>query len=247
MIFKNYFRIITKNIRGAERKKLAFLKFIKKIQNAKNIFSFIFEAPDEYEWIAGQFIQITFPHDKPDDRGIKRFFSISSAPFEKNVMITTRFDNQNGSSFKKAFYNVTAGSFIESTLPKGEFIVTKQDKKIIFIAGGIGITPIRSIILDLNYNHRLNDTDLLYSNRDGDIPFKEEVERIKDTNTFFNIHYFINPVSISEETLNKIYDIFPDCYAYLSGPPAMIKSIADLLSSKGIAEDNIKTDYFPGY
>ena len=226
---------------------MAFLKFIKKVRNAQNVFSFIFEAPDDFKWIAGQFIQVTFPHDNPDERGIKRFFSISSAPFEKNVMITTRFDNHNGSSFKKAFYDISAGSLVESTLPRGKFIAMKQDKKIIFIAGGIGITPVRSIILDLGYNHKLNNIDILYSNRDEDIPFKEEFENRKSESTFFNIYYFVNPVSICEETLNKIYDVFPDCYAYLSGPPAMIKNIADLLSSKGITEDNIKTDYFPGY
>ncbi|MCE5330184.1 FAD-dependent oxidoreductase [bacterium] len=226
---------------------MASLKFIKKIQNAQNVYSFIFEASDDFKWIAGQFVQITFPHDNPDSRGINRFFSISSAPFEKNVMITTRFENQGGSSFKKAFYNITPGTFIESTLPKGNFIIEKHDKKIILIAGGIGITPVRSLILDLDHNNKLKNIDLLYSNRDDDIPFKEELENRKVSNSLFNIYYFINPVFISAETLNKIYDIFPDCYAYLSGPPSMIKSIADLLHSKGITADNIKTDYFPGY
>ncbi len=226
---------------------MASLKFVRKIQNAQNVYSFIFNASDDFKWTAGQFIQITFPHDNPDSRGIKRFFSISSAPFEKNVMVTTRFESQNGSSFKKAFFDIIPGTFVESTVPKGNLIIEKQDKKIILIAGGIGITPIRSLIFDLDHKNKLKNIDLLYSNRDNDIPFKEELENKKHNNPLFNIYYFISPVLISEETLNKTYDIFPDCYAYLSGPPIMIKSIADLLYTKGIAADNIRTDYFPGY
>ncbi|MDD5658673.1 MAG: FAD-dependent oxidoreductase [Actinomycetota bacterium] len=226
---------------------MTLLKFIRKEKNAQNVYSFIFEAPDDFRWIAGQFIQITFPHDNPDSRGIKRFFSISSAPYEKKVMVTTRFDNQNGSSFKKAFYDITPGTFIESTLPKGKFIVDKKDKKIILIAGGIGITPIRSIIFDLDHDNNLKDIDLLYSNRDNDIAFKEEIENKRHNNFLFNIYYFISPILIREETLSKIYEVFPNCYAYVSGPPAMVKSITDILYSKGMTAENIKADYFPGY
>jgi len=226
---------------------LAELIFVKRIENAPNVYSFIFRSPKNFKWIAGQFIQITFPHDNTDSRGTKRFFSISSAPFEKNVMVTTRIETQNSSSFKKAFFNLKPKTIVESTDPKGKLIVTKQDKKIIFVAGGIGITPIRSLILDLDYKNKLSNVDLLYANRDNDIPFRNDLENRKSNNSSFNIYYFISPDHICDETVKKIYRKFPDCRAFLSGPPGMVKSIEDLFISKGITEENIKTDYFTGY
>ena len=226
---------------------MAELKFRERIKNAPDVYSFIFEKPEDFNWIAGQFLQITFPHGNPDDRGVKRFFSISSAPFEKIVMITTRIEINNSSSFKKAFYGIKKDTIVKCTIPKGKLIVTNQNKKIIFIAGGIGITPLRSIILDLDYNKKLQNIDLLYSNRDDNLPFKNELEDRKEKNTAFNIHYFINPDRISEETISKIFGGFPDCYVFISGPPAMVKGVEELFILKGTTKESIKTDYFPGY
>jgi len=226
---------------------LAELKFRERIENAPDVYSFIFEKTEDFNWIAGQFTQVTFPHDNPDDRGIKRFFSISSAPFENMVMVTTRIETQNSSSFKKAFYNIKPEAIVEFKDPRGKLIITEQDKKIILIAGGIGITPIRSIILDLDYNNSLQNIDLIYSNRDGNLPFKSEFEEKRDRNTNFNIYYFINPDRICEEAINNIYSKFPDCYAFISGPPGLVKSVEELFILKGLPKDKLKTDYFPGY
>jgi len=226
---------------------LTELKFRERIENAPDVYSFIFEKPKDFNWIAGQFIQVTFPHDNPDDRGIKRFFSISSAPFEKIVMVTTRIEINNGSSFKKAFYGIKPEMMVECTVPSGKLIITRQDKKIIFVAGGIGITPIRSIILDLDNNNKLQNIDLLYSNRDDNLPFKNEFKDKKERNSTFNIYYFINPDRISEETIDKIFSEFPDCYAFISGPPGLVKGVEELFILKGLPKESIRTDYFPGY
>ena len=226
---------------------MAELKFIKRIENAPDVYSFIFEKPNDFSWIAGQFTQITFPHDNPDDRGIKRFFSISSAPFEKIIMVTSRIEIKSSSSFKKAFYDIKPDTLVECTEPRGKLVVTRQDKKIILIAGGIGITPIRSIILDLDYNNKLQNTDLIYSNRDDALPFKNDFEVKKEENPTFNIFYFVSPERICEETIDKIYSTFPDCYVFISGPPGLVKSVEDLFILKGIPSESIRTDYFPGY
>jgi len=226
---------------------LAELKFKKRIKNAPDVYSFIFEKSKDFNWIAGQFIQITFPHDNPDNRGIKRFFSISSAPFEKIVMITSRIELPKSSSFKKAFYDIKPGTIIECTDPKGKLIINEHDKKIILVAGGIGVTPIRAIILDLDYNDKLKKIDLLYSNRDEHLPFKNDFEDKKTKNLTFNIYYFISPKRINEETINRIGDEFPDCLAFISGPPAMVESVEELFILKGLPKESIRTDYFPGY
>jgi ferredoxin-NADP reductase len=223
------------------------LTFKTRIEDAPDVYSFIFEKPNDFNWIAGQFIQIIFQHDNPDDRGIKRFFSVSSAPFENIVMITTRIELANSSSFKKAFYDIKPGTIIECTPPRGKLIITQQDKKIILVAGGIGITPLRAIILDLDYNKKLKNIDLMYSNRDEHLPFKNDLEVIKSRNPKFNIYYFISPDRINEEAVGRLNEDLPACYAFISGPPAMVKSVEELFISKGMPQESIRTDYFPGY
>jgi len=230
-----------------ERFKLAELKFIKRIENAPDVYSFIFKKPGDFNRIAGQFIQVLLPHDNPDNRGIKRFFSISSAPFEKVLMITTRIEFPKSSSFKKALHVIKPETMLECTPPRGKLIITQQDKEIILVAGGIGITPIRAIILDLDHNNKLNNIGLMYSNRDEQLPFKNDFEDKKSSNPTFNIRYFISPDRICEDTFKRINRNFLDCNVFISGPPAMVKSVEELFILKGVPKGNVRTDYFPGY
>ena len=72
------------------------LILIKKIKETRDSFSFVFKPEKKIYWKPGQCIFFKVPHENPDDRGITRPFSISSAPFEKEIMITSKFD------FKKA-------------------------------------------------------------------------------------------------------------------------------------------------
>ena len=110
---------------------------------------------------------------EPDDRGVERFFSIASAPHEKHVMVTTRFAPKS-SSFKKALRNLRPGDAIEAHDLEGDFVVDDAEKTFVFIAGGIGITPFRAILLDLDYNKKPLNVQLLYANRDNDFPYRKE-------------------------------------------------------------------------
>lgn len=225
------------------------LKLIKKEEISGNIYSFSFQNINSLKWHAGQFLQILIPHQNPDDRGVKRFFTIASAPFEEIIMITTRIETENSSSFKKAMINLRAGDIVECNEPQGKFIVEPEDltKKIVFIAGGIGITPIRSILLDINHKKESFKADLLYANRDDDLPFKKDLQNVENLNENFKIYYFIQPKFIVKEELDKLYKDYRDINFYLSGPINMIKAIANILYEKDISKDNIRTDYFPGY
>ncbi len=223
------------------------LQLLRKEEVSKSVYSFYFENIDFLEWKAGQYIQLFVPHEKPDSRGIKRFFSISSAPFEKKIVITTRIETENSSSFKKALNELKTGDTIECSQPNGKFIIEDLSRRIIFIAGGIGITPIRSILLDMFHNKKAFQADLLYANRDSDVAFKKEIEEIENSGDSFKIHYFVDPRFICEEELDKIYETYDDKIYYLSGPIKMIKAIEEIFHKKGVSKENIKTDYFPGY
>ena len=117
------------------------LKLIEKRNETKDIITFIFEPEKKFKWRAGQYLILSTDHKNPDNRGKMRFFTISSAPFENNPSITTRINKINSSSFKKALTALKIGSVINAKGPDGDFVIKNINKKYIFIAKGVGITP----------------------------------------------------------------------------------------------------------
>ncbi len=218
-----------------------------KIKEAGDVYSFIFKADKDIKWKPGQFIFYKIPHEDADERGILRHFTISSAPYEKDIRLTTKFDLSGGSSFKKALFGLTVGASIEARLPEGKFIISDFKKKYVFIAGGIGITPFRSILLDADHNNELCDTVLLYGNKDKEIVFKEELESIAQKNKALKIHYIIEPVFIDANVINKNVPDVTERYFYISGPVKMVEIIRNVLLGLNVKEDMIIKDYFPGY
>ena len=58
---------------------------------AENIKTFWFVPKKPMDYIAGQFIEMTLPHDHPDERGQKHWFTLSSSPTEPLISITNKF------------------------------------------------------------------------------------------------------------------------------------------------------------
>jgi glycine betaine catabolism B len=222
---------------------------LNKVSRTSDIISFYFRPQAQVIWEAGQYMQFTLPHDNPDDRGISRFFTISSAPFEENIMITTRFAGDASSTFKKALLKMEIGQNISALMPQGEFIVKDYSKSYVFIAGGIGITPFRSILLDLDFNNQLGNMEifLIYSNRSNDIVFKEEFDNLSLKNPVLKLRYVISPEICNAELIEKTISGFQGKLYYISGPINMVRAIGDALGNAGIEEDKVKKDFFPGY
>jgi ferredoxin-NADP reductase len=122
------------------------LKLSAKRPESPGVVSFIFQPQKPLKWKAGQFLHYVLNHASTDDRGSDRWFTIASAPYEKHVMITTRFTAKKGSTFKKTLKALKAGDTIEVSDLDGDFVVDDPKKNYVFIAGGIGITPFRSIL-----------------------------------------------------------------------------------------------------
>ena len=113
-------------------------------------------------------------HDHPDSRGIRRWFTISSSPTEQHIWLTTRFTDR-GSTFKRKLKELAEGDEIIVSGLEGDFVLPKHlSRPMAFIAGGIGITPFRSMIKYLLDKDLKADIILLYSNRTvRDVVFKE--------------------------------------------------------------------------
>lgn len=210
------------------------------------MFSFIFEPEEPLSWQPGQYLHYVLKHKNPDNRGEKRWFTIASAPFERNIIITTRFDGEQISSFKSALFNMKLGDEIEvDDGPKGWFVLTEGEHRHIFIAGGIGITPFRSMVAQLAHNKNAKLIDLMYANKGNNFVFGEELENYQKTNPSFNLLKFVD--KRIEQADFKDYLKDKSAIYYLSGPRAMVEAYETLLTEAGVAETAILTDYFPGY
>jgi ferredoxin-NADP reductase len=223
------------------------LKLVDTYQETKDVKSFIFEPEQSISWEAGQFLYYTLPHTKEDDRNDKRWFTNSAAPSEKHVMITTRLSTDHGSSFKKALNNLKVGDEVEAEAPEGDFTLDDPSKNYIFIAGGIGITPFRSILVEADSKSQKLKVHLLYANRTDDIPFRQELDSLAAKNPGLKIDYIIDPEKIDEEKMKAAIAKDEDPIIYVSGPEPMVESLNDDLKKLGVMEDHLKTDYFPNY
>ncbi len=208
--------------------------------------TFFFDGGPALSWKAGQFIHYKLPHANPDERGIERYFSIASAPHEHRVMLTCRFAKRS-SSFKRALEALPCGAKIEAEAPDGDFCVDRVSQRLIFIAGGIGITPFRAILLDLEQRREPLDVTLLYANRTEDVVFRSELEVLRSRHSSFKIHYFIGDNHLDGNGIRKVVPDLPASRFYVSGPEPMVESIDQTLEQMAVPKDQIMNDFFPGY
>ncbi|MBI2285225.1 FAD-dependent oxidoreductase [Candidatus Saccharibacteria bacterium] len=153
------------------------LKFVGKKKEEEHVYSFIFEPSNKVSWQPGQYLHYELPHPDTDDRGIERWFTISAPPYEKNIMLTTRFDSQRSSTFKKALHKLKPGQEVEAGEPRGDFLLEPDASRHVLIAGGIGVTPYRSMLLQLDHdgnkfigNQRITEDDIRpYLEDEGDV------------------------------------------------------------------------------
>jgi ferredoxin-NADP reductase len=222
------------------------MHFAKKEEEVPGVFSFYFEPEEELNWIAGQYLQYTFQHPNADERGLKRWFTISTAPFETQARITTRINSEKSSSFKSALMQLMPGDVIEANEPKGDFVFGDPSKHYVFLAGGIGITPFRSILAQLDHDNQDFKVDLLYASRDEPQVFGEELQSLEQKQPDFHIHKFLGGHLVTMEDLKPYMDD-PNTIIYVSGPEPMVEDFDKKLKSAGLTDERVKGDYFPNY
>jgi ferredoxin-NADP reductase len=208
--------------------------------------SFIFTAEEPMPWKAGQFMHVMLPHEAADDRGTERWFTIASAPYEQTPMITTRLSDP-GSTFKKTLKALTPGMSLETDYVDGDFVIEDTSKDYVFLAGGIGITPFHSILKEADHAGQRLKVNLIYANRDANVPYKAELDAFAQKNPSLKLNYITNPQRIDETTVRALVPDLMTPMFYVSGPEPMVKSLQQMLLGMGIPEAHIKIDDFPGY
>ena len=221
------------------------------IQRTRDIISIRFTKPAGFDYSPGQFI---FVMVGSGDDEVTKHLSISSSPTEDFLEVTKRLT---GHPFSNALAALKEGDKVMLKGPFGKFTYAGENKKIGMLSGGIGITPLRSIIKYIFDEMLDTDIVLFYSNsREDDIAFENEFEEMKKRYPKFNI---VNTVTMpgpswtgltGRITADMIKNYMPDYMNrvfYISGPTRMVDSMLILLKEINIPEEQIKKEFFTGY
>jgi len=236
-----------------------FLKLKKVEMIAADTGDYAFDTGKKFSFKAGQYIEWTLPHEDPDDRGVRRYFTIASSPTEKELHLGVKFYDP-PSTFKIKLMNMMQNEQIVASQVSGDFILPdNKDKKLVFIAGGIGVTPFRSMIKYLTDMNDRRSVVLIYGNRTAaDIAYKEIFDEAEQKIGIRTVYALSDPIGIPEGWVGERGNIdaqmiernipdFKQREFYLSGPRGMVVGINKALQNLGVETKNIKTDYFPGF
>lgn len=239
-----------------------YLPFVKKEKVAKDTYSFYFNrisAPSGWDFLPGQYIQITLAIQNPDSRGASKVFTIASSPLQQQyIMITTKIIQ---SSFKKKLVELVPGEKVKFSGPFGGFVLNEEEKdRRVFLAGGIGITPFHSMI---TYAHKKNlsiPIVLIVSfSTAEDVFWHKELQEISTKNPNIKVVYTVSRPEesntkwndevgrISDVLIKKyVQNIFKPLY-YIVGPPKMVAAMEDIVRQLGVSNKRIFIENFVGY
>jgi ferredoxin-NADP reductase len=230
------------------------LKEIQKVSD--RVYDFIFQPERAFKFRPGQYMEWTLPHLPYDSRGNRRTFTIASSPTEPDVHLGIKF-YEPASQYKATLMEMKPGSTVYASQMAGNFTLNgNESKKLAFIAGGIGITPFRSMAKYLTDMQKMSDIVLLYVVSDAhEFAYVQELKAasqvgIKTIPIVTDLSYQSASVVTTKFDANAISQLLPD-YAertfYVSGPNAMVDGTKQYLHELGVGTQRIKTDHFSGY
>ncbi|HET8689849.1 MAG TPA: FAD-dependent oxidoreductase [Candidatus Saccharimonadales bacterium] len=211
------------------------LQFLGKSHETADVWTYSFRAPEGATWLAGQSVRLELPvgYDIEEKR-----FTISSAPFEKRIDITTRLS---GSKFKNSLNALTEGQAIDGQSIEGDFTWIQDDRAKLFVASGIGITPFRSILRQLEQDEGSLKAALVYAGREDELPFEYWLRQLAANYPDFRLQ-LIHGRRLTAMDIEPR----PDSLIYLSGPSDMVNRLGDQLIAAGVPRQNLKRDLFTG-
>ena len=226
---------------------------------AEGTMAFQFEKPAGWTFKAGQFIDITLLEpSETDAEGNTRGFSIASAPHEETIMVATRMRD---TAFKRVLKILPLDTAVKIEGPFGNLTLhNNAARPAVLLAGGIGITPFRSILFRAANEKLPHRIFLFYSNRrPEDAPFLGSLQQLENENPNYkliatmtgmeNSHQpwdgetgLINGEMLARYLQNAVLPIY-----YIAGPAGMVKGLHTMLNDAGVDDDDIRTEEFVGY
>lgn len=236
------------------------LPFIKKELVALDTYSFYFDrthAPS-FDFLPGQYIRLTLPHDS-DERGTSRFFTISSSPLQHETLVITARIYQ--SSFKEQLLSLQPGYEGQFFGPLGTFVLDEAlSQPQVFLSGGIGITPFHSMLLTAAQKKLSAPLTLLAAfSKKSEMVFFNELTLLAQKNpqirivyTFSNSQEYQNSEQyesgrISEALLRKHIPNVQEPIYSLVGSLAFVAGVREMLLSLDVSAEQIRSEDFTGY
>jgi ferredoxin-NADP reductase len=240
-------------------KEKLMLKLKEVLPIGQNQYDYIFIPDKKFSFTPGQYMEWTLGHEKPDDRGNRRYFTLASSPTEQIVRLGIRF-NTPPSSFKKTLFGMDTGGAIVAGQRSGDFVLPEDPKqKLVFIAGGIGITPYRSIIKYLIDTKQARDIVLIYSNKTAtEICYRDIFDRAQKDIGMKTLYTLTDRQLVPPDWTGRVGRIdgsviageipdYKERLFYISGPSSLVDGFKETLLGMGVHKNSIKTDFFPGF
>ena len=221
------------------------------------IASFDFKAPKGFRYQAGQFVEVQLDHQPADDRGDQRWFSLSSAPHEPHLSISTRIDGQPLSSFKQQLINLPLGdTSVRLSDPMGDFVLPRTDTlPLVFLVAGIGMAPVRAVTTAAKHACRRPEAYLWYAVADKrDVVFLDEISDlftsctiIEGTRQFRDSNRTTSRLALADVTAQLPAKVINNCLYYIAGPDQFVADLKTQLEQSGVEQSRLVTDYFGNY
>ena len=225
------------------------LKIIEIIDEIDNVKTFRLKIPEgsDLKYRCGQFFMVRFE----DNETLKRAYSISSSPENKSYMeITLDLVGE----FTTKLFKCKVGDYLMFKGPYGKFYFSEDMKQnLVLIGGGLGITPLRSIINFCKDKNLDNNIKLLYSSRTPEhVVYRKELEKLNEWEKFDYIQTITRPKPedgwsgktgrIDESMIKENVENFEDNLYFLCGPLEFVKEIISILEKLGVKKEQIKAD-----
>jgi ferredoxin-NADP reductase len=234
-------------------------KLIGREEIANQTMAFRFEKIPGWTFTAGQAIDITLI-DPPesDGEGNTRGLSLASAPFEDTILVATRLRN---TAFKRVLKSAPLGTEVKVEGPFGNLTLhNNAARAAVFVSGGIGITPVRSILLSAAQKKLPHRIFLFFSNHTRqDAPFFDELDRLQARNPNYRFIPTMTDLTVScscwsgetgfinsEMLARHLHNVQQAIY-YLTGPSSMVMGMRTVLHEAGVDDDDIRVEEFLGY
>lgn len=216
-------------------------------KEASNASTFVFEKP-RARWLAGQHFMFFKPHFPFDLRGLTRVFTISSAPEEDMLCFTTRYFDDQSSSFKKALFRMQPGERLWAYGPSpifDRFRALDADRQYVFLTGGIGITPVIATLRHYATAAQTISAALLYANRDHAVIFRGELDVLQTAMRSFSVTYITSPQHIDAAIISRAAHKYDSPVFIVSGSRRFVDGMVAILRKEmGVQKSSIIADTF---
>lgn len=229
------------------------VKILEIDEAASNTLAVKVEKPEGFVFTAGQFVQVHVPTIQNEKALVCcRWFSIASAPHEEYLLFAFR---KSDSVYKQAIAKLQVGDSLEISDPKGQFTLPEDNTPVIFLVGGVGITPVRSMIMDEAQKNSERVMYLFYSNwTPEEATFYKDLTEVNLPN--YHAVCTMNDMSRSKQKwegetclidmnlVKKYAKEVGDAIFYIVGPPGFIKAMREMMEKESVPHDRVKLEIF---